>query len=203
MTRTLGVKAEAFAFPKTSLGLGLPSFPEGEKNIFRPHYLIHKSVAVGVERNDIAECLCWLSPAFLCKLGCVTSEKEGGESVVVVEVCQTKIVSLSHSRSLVRKPFSLSLSLRSIRFFLFHCTRGKKKVDAPVPFRRRRHERVIELLPLRALATSVDLLARAASPSEVDAWLFSRFFPATNCDPARPGRKRRQRRRPRRLARAN
>ena len=207
MTRTLGVKAEAFAFPKTSLGLGLPSFREGEKNIFRPHYLIHKSVAVGVERNDIAECLCWLSPAFLCKLGCVTSEKEGGErESVVVEVCQTKKVSLSHSRSLVRKPFSLSLSLSlfALHSFLSFSLHARKKiVDAPVPFRRRRHERVIELLPLRALETSVDLLARAASPSEVDAWLFSRFFPATNCDPTGPGRKRRQRRRPRRLARAD
>jgi hypothetical protein len=60
----------------------------------------------------------------------------------------------------------------------------------------RKHERVIELLPLRALATSIYLLARAASPSEVDVWLFSRFFPANNCDSARPGRKRRQRRRP-------
>ena len=136
MTRTLGVKAEAFAFPKTSLGLGLPSFPEGEKNIFRPHYLIHKSVAVGVERNDIAECLCWLSPAFLCKLGCVTSEKEGGEreSVVVVEVCQTKIVSLSHSRSLVRKPFSLSLfALHSFLSFSLHARKKKSRRPRPLP----------------------------------------------------------------------
>lgn len=99
---------------------------------------------------------------------------------------------------------SLSLSLFALHSFLsFSLHARKKKVDAPVPFRRRRHERVIELLPLRALATSVDLLARAASPSEVDAWLFSRFFPATNCDPAGPGRKRRQRRRPRRLAQAD
>jgi len=154
--------------------------------------MISRSVFAGLARR------------FSVSLVALRQKKKGEREKVSSSRCARQKKCLYLILDLSFESLSLSLSLFALHSFLsFSLHARKKKVDAPVPFRRRRHERVIELLPLRALATSVDLLARAASPSEVDAWLFSRFFPATNCDPARPGRKRRQRRRPRRLARAD